>query len=175
MLSFPSIYKQGNTGKVVLLYYRFELVCQKMVFFLEDAADRKTYTGALVTYAPTHQDVMWWYMGCDVMWCASPDSKVHGANMGPIWDREDPDGPHVGPMNLVGENRGVGGPGVKGSGVGGLLTKMGGGGGQMGGGRGNKTEFWAGVPEKNRGKGGWGVGGGCEENLGGGRGVEPRG
>ena len=27
-----------------------------------------------------------------------PDSKVHGANMGPIWGREDPGGPNVGPM-----------------------------------------------------------------------------
>ena len=31
----------------------------------------------------------------------TPDSKVHGANMGPIWDRQDPAVPHVGPMNLV--------------------------------------------------------------------------
>ena len=23
-----------------------------------------------------------------------PDSKVHGANMGPIWGRQDPGGPH---------------------------------------------------------------------------------
>ena len=30
-----------------------------------------------------------------------PDSKVHGANMGPIWDRQDPGGLHVGPMNLA--------------------------------------------------------------------------
>ena len=30
-----------------------------------------------------------------------PYSKVHGANMGPIWGRQDPGGPHVGPMNLV--------------------------------------------------------------------------
>ena len=29
-----------------------------------------------------------------------PDSKVHGANMGPIWGRQDPGGPHVGPINL---------------------------------------------------------------------------
>ena len=29
-----------------------------------------------------------------------PDSKVHGANMGPIWILSAPDGPHVGPMNL---------------------------------------------------------------------------
>ena len=30
-----------------------------------------------------------------------PDSKVHGANMGPIWGRQDPGGPHVGPMNIA--------------------------------------------------------------------------
>ena len=30
-----------------------------------------------------------------------PDSKVHGANMGPIWGRQDPGGPHFGPMNLA--------------------------------------------------------------------------
>ena len=30
-----------------------------------------------------------------------PDSKVHGANIGPIWGRLDPDGPHVGPMNFA--------------------------------------------------------------------------
>ena len=30
-----------------------------------------------------------------------PDSKVHGANMGPVWDRQDPGGPHVGTMNFA--------------------------------------------------------------------------
>ena len=30
-----------------------------------------------------------------------PDSKVHGAIMGPIWGRHDPGGPHVGPMNFA--------------------------------------------------------------------------
>ena len=30
-----------------------------------------------------------------------PDSKVHGANMGPTWDLSAPDGPHVGPTNLA--------------------------------------------------------------------------
>ena len=29
------------------------------------------------------------------------DSKVHGANMGPIWGQQDPGGPYVGPMNLA--------------------------------------------------------------------------
>ena len=31
----------------------------------------------------------------------TPDSKVHGANMRPIWGRQDPGGPHVGPMNFA--------------------------------------------------------------------------
>ena len=30
-----------------------------------------------------------------------PDSKVHGANIGPIWVLLAPDGPHVGPMNVA--------------------------------------------------------------------------
>ena len=31
----------------------------------------------------------------------TPDNKVHGANMGPIWGRHDPAGPRVGSMNFV--------------------------------------------------------------------------
>ena len=34
-----------------------------------------------------------------ILW-AYPDSKVHGANMGPTWVLSAPDGPHDGPMNL---------------------------------------------------------------------------
>ena len=30
-----------------------------------------------------------------------PDSKIHGANMGPIWGRQELGGPHVGPMNFA--------------------------------------------------------------------------
>ena len=30
-----------------------------------------------------------------------PDSKVHGANMGPTWVLSAPAGPHVGPMNFA--------------------------------------------------------------------------
>ena len=30
-----------------------------------------------------------------------PDSKVHGANMGPTWGRQDPGGPHVGHMKIA--------------------------------------------------------------------------
>ena len=31
----------------------------------------------------------------------NPDSKVHGANMGPTWGRQNPGGPIVGHVNLV--------------------------------------------------------------------------
>ena len=30
----------------------------------------------------------------------APDSKVHGANIGPIWDQQDPGGSHEGPMKF---------------------------------------------------------------------------
>ena len=32
------------------------------------------------------------------LWDVNPDSKVHGTN---IWGRQDPGGPHVGPIELV--------------------------------------------------------------------------
>ena len=32
---------------------------------------------------------------------ADRSNKVHGANMGSIWGRQDPDGPHVGPTNFA--------------------------------------------------------------------------
>ena len=31
----------------------------------------------------------------------SPDSKVHRANVGPIWGRQDPAGPHVGNISFT--------------------------------------------------------------------------
>ena len=37
-------------------------------------------------------------MGCNNFFMPYPDSKVHGANMGHIWGRQDPGGPHVGSM-----------------------------------------------------------------------------
>ena len=38
---------------------------------------------------------------CSSKYCYAPDSKVHGANIGPIWVLSAPDRPHVGPMNLT--------------------------------------------------------------------------
>ena len=35
------------------------------------------------------------------LWHSNPDSKVHGANMGPTWVLSSPGGPHVGPMKIA--------------------------------------------------------------------------
>ena len=40
------------------------------------------------------------YIEC-LLYNAGPDSKVHGANMGPTWVLSAPSGPHVGLMNLA--------------------------------------------------------------------------
>ena len=37
----------------------------------------------------------------ECMQISIPDSKVHGANMGPTWVMSAPGGPHVGPTNLA--------------------------------------------------------------------------
>ena len=42
-----------------------------------------------------------WTLGSTKQDFAIPDSKVHGANMGPTWVLSAPDGPHVGPMSLA--------------------------------------------------------------------------
>ena len=43
----------------------------------------------------------WVHIECSTPGHAFPESKVHGVNMGPIWGRQDPGGPHVDPMNLA--------------------------------------------------------------------------
>ena len=51
----------------------------------------------LTEYAPCcqQQPVGWWATRIN------PDSRVHGANMGPTWVLSAPGGPHVGPMSLA--------------------------------------------------------------------------
>ena len=52
----------------------------------------------VLTKTGDYKNVGWWVVGGH-RW-GIPDSKVHGANMRPIWGRQDPGGPHVGPMNF---------------------------------------------------------------------------
>ena len=44
---------------------------------------------------------MSWFIEYHLVARIYPDSKVHGASMGPIWGRQDPGGPYVGPMNFA--------------------------------------------------------------------------
>ena len=47
-----------------------------------------------------HMKLMW-SLYDDYITVLIPNSKVHGANMGPTWVLSAADGPHVGPMNLT--------------------------------------------------------------------------
>ena len=59
---------------------------------------------------PREQSHSWkysWHQSVKRVWklylwiTATPDSKAHGANMGPTWVLSSPGGPHVGSMNLA--------------------------------------------------------------------------
>ena len=53
--------------------------------------------------AQVRSQICKWHDSWDIMTYAKivPDSKVRGANLGPIWVLAAPGGPHVGPMNLA--------------------------------------------------------------------------
>ena len=55
------------------------------------------FNSSLGTLMTQHKPCIW--MGTAVK--CNPDSKVHGANIGPTWVLSAADGPHVGPMNLA--------------------------------------------------------------------------
>ena len=49
-----------------------------------------------------HLQTQWWLsLGLEGLKQIFPDSKVHGANMGTIWGRQGPGGPHIGPMDFA--------------------------------------------------------------------------
>ena len=93
--------------------------------YVEDITDYRSFS---ILIWPYQSDVLpcflfivkrsWWLASFDYPQCSAllhgywdnlmidpkslyPDSKVHGANMGPIWGRQDPGGPHVGPINFA--------------------------------------------------------------------------
>ena len=53
-----------------------------------------SYTGKITSLYWIRAQYLWSH-------CRNPDSKAHGANMGPIWGWQDPCGHHVGPMNFA--------------------------------------------------------------------------
>ena len=69
----------------------------------KDASSSSSYLKALVKYQGQIRGDAGWNASeaHNLRFYQYPDSKVHGANMGPTWGRQDPGGPHVGPMNFA--------------------------------------------------------------------------
>ena len=74
------------TDYVSLLNYILQLIYMYM-YFGSMLTEKKEMTLYYHFLTQTHYHI--------------PDSIVHGANMGPIWGRQEPGGPHVGPMNFT--------------------------------------------------------------------------
>ena len=53
----------------------------------------------MVQLTTKHKYPTWLPLVCICCW-RYPDSKVHEANMGPIWGRQDQGGPHAGPIHM---------------------------------------------------------------------------
>ena len=91
-----------------------ELECQKQVSRTWISNDFPHYTVGCnylsMSYTSADMSLCKLYICCrhfsliwsaTLVWYGYPDSNVHGAKMGPIWGRQDPHGPHVGPMNIA--------------------------------------------------------------------------
>ena len=48
-----------------------------------------------------HDQMLFWNIIRQNISQSIPDSKAHGANMGPTWGRQDPGAPHDGPMGFA--------------------------------------------------------------------------
>ena len=80
LLDFVLIWQHWPDGVVVHRGYAFD-ICSCFLYFALVCSQMCNVPGwSYITY---------------------PGSKVYGANMGPTWGRQNPDGPHVGPMNSV--------------------------------------------------------------------------
>ena len=83
------------SARVTLISTRVSAHCHAILLKVWSYLCRKSYCGdkTVVRMLCLHNGIF--YTG------KIPDSKVHGANVGPIWGRQDPGGPHVGPMNFA--------------------------------------------------------------------------
>ena len=67
--------QERNTTMLVLCVYINRFAMQHVLYFIFQLPSRRSIN--------------------------TPDNNVRGANIGPTWGRQDPGGPHVGPINLV--------------------------------------------------------------------------
>ena len=84
-------------------------VVKYIIYFILTAKESVITSSAIRLYPKYihwHHDLVILYFPHDITNSSMaikrhPDSKVHGAITGPIWDRQGPGGPHVGPMNFA--------------------------------------------------------------------------
>ena len=89
----------GNIGKEWSA--QCDLGLRYGVSFAGSNSDVNAVFYAVSCYIWVRYNGIWLYSAIFQWNFAYPDSKVHGANMGPIWGRQNPGGPHVGPMNFA--------------------------------------------------------------------------
>ena len=77
--------------------YGHQLICDWLICD-RDICDGQTWALYVHSMGNLRADV---FLQNNNNTCHNPDSKVHGANMGPTWVLLAPDGPHVGPMSLA--------------------------------------------------------------------------
>ena len=68
---------------------------------LSSPSDNVLWDDKLLIPHAAHPHLAWLILLICIPAESLPDSKVHGANMGSITGRQDPGGPHVGPMNFT--------------------------------------------------------------------------
>ena len=82
------------TGFRVLLSFAMAQLLRPLPYWYVDIG-----VGCQTWSEAVREDVT--YATCSHTGKTFPDSKVHGVNMRPIWGRQDPGVPHVGPINFV--------------------------------------------------------------------------
>ena len=82
-----------------LAFYVLECHCERYGFVIQCFHDGMVRPLGSTSMGP--DGYCWTGRWSDTIDEVYPDSKVHEAYVGPTWGRQDPGGPHVGPMNLV--------------------------------------------------------------------------
>ena len=93
-----SIHKNASISEMAAILSRGRRVNDDPVWWSKDVSPNLTEFSTHGCHWMFHMEVFS-IIYPDVM--PFPDSKVHGANMGPIWGKQGPDGPYVGPMNFA--------------------------------------------------------------------------
>ena len=99
IMSISSTYQFWPSIQLVLVKLDWKM-CLAICRAAAHTANRRRKWGVVLIDHCKPNDNYSWSTGT-ISQGASPDSKVHGANMGPIWGRQDPGGHHVGPMNFA--------------------------------------------------------------------------